>query len=102
MDDQFCYVIFWWDADGDPDEVYMDSVWTRNADAIARMKKLHSSLLADGEKVDWNFNPAFPFAEDTNIKWMLNDTDWDPKRGIYCKRIFLNPKRLLDDEEQKD
>ena len=73
------------------DEVHLDSVWTTNEGAIERMKTLKSDLIAKGDKVDWNFTEAFPFADDTNIKWMLNDTEWDPNRGIYCKRIFLDP-----------
>ena len=46
LPDKFCYVIFWWDANGDPDEVYLDSVWTTNEGAIERMKTLKSDLIA--------------------------------------------------------
>ena len=102
LPDKFCYVIFWWDANGDPDEVYLDSVWTTNEAAIERMKVIKADLIAEGDKVDWNFTEAFPFADDTDIRWMLNDTEWDPNRGIYCKRIFLDPAFMLEPKEPRE
>ena len=102
MDDQFCYVIYWFDEDDDIDQVMMDSVWERNEDAVNRMKEIKTGLLEKGDRVDWNFNERFPYAEDTSIKWLVGEHEYDYKRGVFCKRIFLNPKRLLGNEEQKD
>lgn len=102
---KFAFVIYVYDEDDDINNVWIDSIWTNESEAIQRLKILEESdnaiLDTLEEKYPYRYkllgcSKKFPWADGCTIRRENPDgTVHDYKYGIFCKRVFFNDKELL-------
>ena len=102
---KFAFVIYVYDEDDDINNVWIDSIWTNESEAIQRLKILEESdnaiLDTLEEKYPYRYkllgySKKFPWADGCTIRRENPDgTIHDYKYGIFCKRVFFNDKELL-------
>ena len=102
------YCIFYWDLNGDPNMVEIDSFWTKDIDAIRRMKylfELERKTVEEGFHVEISINDddrIRRFPEEYSVRWLKNDGTIDPTRGIFCRKVPVNDVELLNVEHLKE
>ena len=101
------YCIYYWDHNGDPNEVELDSVWSSESDALARMKIIEDfedgyakyKISKDGVQPSKEVHAKLwksPLGVDgTVIRWELPDGNFIPTKGYFCREIRFNDNVLL-------
>lgn len=102
---EFAFVIYVYDQDDDIKNVWVDSIWTNESEALQRLKVLEASENAimelSDEKYPYTYKlrgctKNFPWPDGCTIHRENPDgTVHDWKYGIYCDRVALNDKELL-------